>query len=79
MTLHVHEGRTYTVLAQFVGPDRQAGAREYMRTHLHTRVLCETDSVVYMAWDRDFGQPEDLSDCDFGNVGWKSLYTGDDT
>jgi hypothetical protein len=69
-----HRGRTYRVLAKFDGDDREAGAREYLRTHTHVRLLRDEADVVYIVSDRDIGTVVDAVDSDFGNLGWSSLY-----
>lgn len=74
MQTHTHRGREFEVLASFTGDDRAQKAAEYIRTHLHVKVLCDAAGETIIVSDRDMGKPADAQDSDFGTVGWKSIY-----
>jgi len=71
---HTFNGRTYTVLAHYEGDDADAQAREYLRTHLHVKMLFSVPGEAMVVHDRDFGKPVDAPDSEFGTKGWKSLF-----
>ena len=75
MIEHTHNGRIYTVLASFDGADRAKLANEYMATHTHSALLCDTDGVAIIASTADKGRPADPPDSEF-EAGWKSVYAG---
>lgn len=72
----VHHGRRYAAMAQFAGERRQAQAREYLRTHPHTSVLCDQGGTVFIRHERDFGVIVDAEDSEFGTKGWTSMIVG---
>jgi hypothetical protein len=76
MPRHTYRGRSYEVLAQFDGENREADCALYIRTHTHVKVLGEDDGVIYVINDRDFGTELDAVDSDFGNTGWTSMLVG---
>jgi hypothetical protein len=74
MRNHTHCGRGFEVLASFTGEDRARQAAEYVRTHLHVKVLFANAGETLIVRDRGAGKPADAQDSDFGNVGWNSIY-----
>jgi hypothetical protein len=69
-----HLGRTYRVLAQFTGFDRATEAKQYMRTHPHTVVLCDEGGTTYVIFDADKGRPTEKAP-DTWDAGWSSLFS----
>jgi hypothetical protein len=74
MNTCIHRGREFTVVASFTGDDRAQQAAEYIRTHLHVRILFDAEGETFIVSDRDMGKPVDAEDSNFGTVGWTSLY-----
>jgi hypothetical protein len=74
METHVYQGRTYRVLAEFTGFDRATETKNYMRTHPHSKVLCDEDGKTVIVFETDRGRlppkPDDWSE------GWSSLLDG---
>ena len=74
MSTYVHQGRTYQVMAQFQGPDRDKKLREYMRCTVQVRVLCDEKDVITVVSENDRGRlPPKPDDWD---QGWTSLLDG---
>ena len=75
MKTHVQAGRAFRVLAEFTGFDRATEAKAYMRTHPHTKVLCDEGGTTYIVFEADKGTPTEKAD-DGWNQGWTSLFAG---
>lgn len=74
MKVCTHQGREYSVVASFTGKDRAQEAAEYIRTHLHAKILHDIEGETLIVSDSDMGKPVDAADSDFGGAGWTSMY-----